>query len=104
MVDNKLTTLTAPILAELLLNTCLFCLQEKKYDQPTVRVFKIDAVIRNAFPKCVRGATPSQTGRLLPRIGKFFSEEAEGFFQRSGRLLPKKRKASSEDAECSGIP
>ena len=48
----------------------------------TVRVFKIDAAIRNAFPKCVCGATPPQTGRLLPRIGKFF---------------PKNRKASSEE-------
>jgi len=97
MVDNKLTTLTAPIIAELLLNTCLFCLQEKKYDQPTVRVFKIDAAIWNAFLKCVCGVTPSQTGRLLPKMGRLF-------FRRSGRLLPKKRKASSEDAECSGIP
>ena len=56
----------------------------------TVRVFIIDAAIRNAFPKCVCGATPRQTGRLLPktgrrlpRIGKFFSEESEGFFRRS---------------------
>ena len=47
-----------------------------------VRVFKIDAAIRNDFPKCVCGATPPQTGRLLPRIGKFF---------------PKNRKASSEE-------
>ena len=56
----------------------------------TVRVFKIDAAIQNAFPKCVCGATPLQTGRLLPKIGrlllrirKFFSEESEGFFRRA---------------------
>ena len=48
----------------------------------TVRVFKIDATIRNTFPKCICGVTPLQTGRLLLRIGKFFSEESEGFFQR----------------------
>ena len=45
----------------------------------TVRVFKIDAAIRNAFLKCICGASLPQigrlllqTGRLLPRIGKFF--------------------------------
>ena len=48
----------------------------------TVRVIEIDAAIQNAFPKCVCGATPPQTGRLLPRIGKFF---------------PKNWKASSEE-------
>ena len=48
----------------------------------TVRIFKIDATIRNGFPKCICGASPPQTGRLLPQIrrllprtGKFFSEE-----------------------------
>jgi len=40
----------------------------------TVRVFKIDAAIRNAFPECVCGATPLQTRRLLPRIEKFFQK------------------------------
>jgi len=49
----------------------------------TVRVFKIDAAIQNAFPKCICGMTLPQTGRLLPRIGKFFSEESEDFFRRA---------------------
>ena len=44
----------------------------------TVRVFKIDAAIWNAFPKCVCGATPPQTGRLLPKI--------RGLLPRIGRL------------------
>jgi len=54
-----------------------------------VRVLKIDAAIQNTFPKYICGATPLQTGRLLPkigrlpRIGKFFSEELEGFFRRA---------------------
>jgi len=55
-----------------------------------VRVFKIDAAIRNTFPKCVCGVTPLQTGRfllkirrLLPRIGKFIPKKSEGFFRRA---------------------
>jgi len=44
---------------------------------------KIDAAIWNVFPKCVCSATPPQTRRLLPRFGKFFSEESEGFFRRA---------------------
>ena len=51
-----------------------------------VRVFKIDAAIRNAFPKCVCGATPPQTGRLLPKIGRLLP--------RIGKFFPKNRKAS----------
>ena len=46
-----------------------------------VCVFKIDAAIRNTFPKCICGTTP-KIGRLLPKIGKF---------------SPKNRKASSEE-------
>ena len=52
-----------------------------------VRIFKIDAEIRNAFPTCICGAALVQTRRLLPRIGHFLlkmwafsSEDAEGFF------------------------
>jgi len=37
----------------------------------TIRVFKIDAVIWNAFLKCVCGATLPQTGRLLPNSAGF---------------------------------
>ena len=54
-----------------------------------VRVFKIDAAIRNAFPKCVCGVTPPQTGRLLPKIGRLLP--------RIGKFFPKNRKASSEE-------
>ena len=38
----------------------------------TVCVFKIDAVIRNAFPVRVCGVTSPQSGRLLLRIESFF--------------------------------
>ena len=55
----------------------------------TVRVFKIDAAIRNAFPKCVCGATPLQTRRLLPKIGRLLP--------RIGKFFLKNRKASSEE-------
>jgi len=57
--------------------------------QPTVHIFKIDAAIRNAFSKCVRGATPPQTRRLLPKIGRLLP--------RIGKFFPKNRKASSEE-------
>jgi len=53
-----------------------------------VRVFKIDAAIQNTFPKCVCGASPPQTGRLLPQIG--------WLLPRIIRFLLKTRKASSE--------
>jgi len=77
----------------LILRTCVceyvcVCDMLHSTTRGTVRVFKIDAAIRNAFPKCICSASPPQTrrllpqiGRLLPRIGKFF-EEVEGFFQR----------------------
>ena len=55
----------------------------------TVHVFKIDAVIWNAFPKCVCGETPPQTGRLLPKIGRLLP--------RIGKFFPKNRKASFEE-------
>ena len=51
----------------------------------TVHVFKIDAAIRNAFLKCVCGATLLQTGG--------FFRKSEGFFRRAlgsyTRKLPK---------------
>ena len=59
-------------------------------DTDMVCVFKVDAVIWNAFLKWVCGSSPLQTRRLLPqigrlllRIGKFFSEGTEGFFRRA---------------------
>ena len=55
----------------------------------TVHVFKIDAVIWNAFPKCVCGETPPQTGRLLPKIRRLLP--------RIGKFFQKNRKASSEE-------
>ena len=55
----------------------------------TVRVFKIDAAIQNAFPRCVCSATPPQTGRLLLKIGRLLP--------RIGKFFPKNRKASSEE-------
>ena len=55
----------------------------------TVRIFKIDATIRNAFPKCICGTTPPQTRRLLPKIGRLLP--------RIGKFFPKNRKASSEE-------
>ena len=66
--------------------SCFFCLRYVL--NCTVRVFKIDAAIRNAFPKCVCGASPPQTGRLLPQIGRLLPRIGK-FFLRSGRLLPK---------------
>ena len=66
----------------------LLCLQDQCMPH-TVRVFKIDAAIRNAFPKYVCGATPPQTGRLLPKIGRLLP--------RIGKFFPKNRKASSEE-------
>jgi len=56
---------------------------------PTVCVFKIDATIRNAFPKCICGATPPQTRRLLPKIGRLLP--------RIWKFFPKNRKASSKE-------
>jgi len=55
----------------------------------TVRVFKIDAVIQNAFLKCICGASLPQTGRLLPQIGRLLL--------RTRKVFPKKQKASSEE-------
>ena len=55
----------------------------------TVCIFKIDAAIRNAFPKCVCGATLQQTRRLFPKIGRLLL--------RIGKFFPKNRKASSEN-------
>ena len=55
----------------------------------TVCVFKIDAAIRNAFPKCICGASPLQTGRLLLQIGRLLP--------RIGKFFPKKREASSKE-------
>ena len=75
----------------------------------TVRVFKIDAELRKVFPKCVCGASPPQSGRLLPRFGKFFPEKrkassvaAEGFFRTRG--MDSSASAEADSAPNSAIP
>ena len=48
-----------------------------------VRIFKIDAAIRNAFPECICGTNRKASSANQ----KASSENREVFFQRSGRLL-----------------
>ena len=56
-------------------------------EEHTVRVYKIDAELRKVFPKCVCGASPPQSGRFLPRIGKFFPKKWKASLRRRGRLF-----------------
>ena len=51
-----------------------------------LRVFKVDARIRNTFPMCICSAALPQAGRLLPKTGRL---ESEVFFRICERLLPK---------------
>ena len=52
----------------------------------SLRVFKVDARIRNTFPMCICSAALPQTGRLLQKTGRL---ESKVFFRICGRLLPK---------------
>ena len=59
-----------------------------------VRIFKIDAVIWNTFPKCLCGTSPPQTRRLLMQIGRLHPRIVR-LLPRIIRFLPKMWKASS---------
>ena len=65
-------------------STCISC---------TVRVFKIDAAIRNAFPKCICSDSLQQSGRLLPQIGRLLL--------RIVRFLPKSTGFKVSKTRCS---
>ena len=51
------------------LYNCLFA-----FLRGTVRVFKIDAKLRKAFPKYVCGTSPPQSGTFFPKFGINFKD------------------------------